>query len=322
MKMKKYISPKELERAERERLKKAVDAESFATVLRNTAIKKGYLSFGSFRLDFEKGVSARIQYNRDNIDMLENSHEYTFHLVQGELQVSLQLYENVSKHYRLFAFAKAGNSQGGMLFSMNLTTEKEGEHEIYLTQKIRFSEGRNEDKETDRLKRRQKQILLCEIYRKVGFDITENNDLILGIFDPIDKKFVNTSAENFLNNFLVASILKGHFQGNKEYSLDILPDYGDKQLLFGTGEEKETLVLPKKIKKQATKRTIPLSLRYKVLKRDNSKCVVCGRGIDDNVILHVDHKIPYSLGGATTLENLQTLCSECNLGKGNRFIDS
>ncbi|MBA3804703.1 MAG: HNH endonuclease, partial [Acidobacteria bacterium] len=35
------------------------------------------------------------------------------------------------------------------------------------------------------------------------------------------------------------------------------------------------------------------------------------------VALHVDHIRPWSKDGETLLENLQTLCSECNLGKSN-----
>jgi 5-methylcytosine-specific restriction endonuclease McrA len=31
----------------------------------------------------------------------------------------------------------------------------------------------------------------------------------------------------------------------------------------------------------------------------------------------VDHIVPWSKGGETILENLRTLCSKCNLGKGN-----
>ena len=49
--------------------------------------------------------------------------------------------------------------------------------------------------------------------------------------------------------------------------------------------------------------------------------VACGRGTNDGVSLQIDHKIPFSLGGLTVLDNLQTLCSECNLSKGNRFVD-
>jgi hypothetical protein len=69
------------------------------------------------------------------------------------------------------------------------------------------------------------------------------------------------------------------------------------------------------------KRDIPMGLRYKVLSRDRFRCVKCGisPSSDLNCQLHVDHVIPYSKGGKTNLENLQSTCSACNLGKGNRY---
>jgi len=57
-------------------------------------------------------------------------------------------------------------------------------------------------------------------------------------------------------------------------------------------------------------------LRYKVMQRDNFKCILCGHGASDGIKLHVDHIIPFSKGGKTIPENLQTLCHLCNCGKG------
>ncbi len=66
-------------------------------------------------------------------------------------------------------------------------------------------------------------------------------------------------------------------------------------------------------------RNVPLKVRLAVLKRDRFRCVLCGRSpaTHSGVTLHLDHKIPYSDGGETTQENLQTLCQDCNWGKGN-----
>lgn len=74
-----------------------------------------------------------------------------------------------------------------------------------------------------------------------------------------------------------------------------------------------------KIKIRRTPRDINARLRFKVLKRDNFKCVYCGKSPanNSNVKLHVDHIVPWSKGGETVIENLQTLCSKCNLGKSN-----
>lgn len=75
----------------------------------------------------------------------------------------------------------------------------------------------------------------------------------------------------------------------------------------------------KKIQIKRTTRNINLKLRFKVLLRDNFKCCYCGASPakDPNVILHVDHILPWSKGGETVIENLQTACSTCNLGKNN-----
>lgn len=68
-----------------------------------------------------------------------------------------------------------------------------------------------------------------------------------------------------------------------------------------------------------TCRNISNRLKIRVWLRDKHKCVFCGRSpaTDLKVILHVDHILPWSKGGKTELENLQSLCSKCNLGKGN-----
>lgn len=74
-----------------------------------------------------------------------------------------------------------------------------------------------------------------------------------------------------------------------------------------------------KDKTHSTTRVLSDKLRYQVLKRDNFKCRLCGASPakDASVELHVDHIVPWSKGGESTVENLQTLCSRCNLGKSD-----
>lgn len=60
-------------------------------------------------------------------------------------------------------------------------------------------------------------------------------------------------------------------------------------------------------------------LRYMVLKRDGNRCQICGRTVNDGVKLHIDHIIPVSKGGKTTLSNLRVLCDMCNMGKGDLY---
>lgn len=60
------------------------------------------------------------------------------------------------------------------------------------------------------------------------------------------------------------------------------------------------------------------AMRWQVFARDEWKCVACGRTAHDSIVLQVDHITPRSKGGKDLLDNYQTLCNECNLGKSNK----
>lgn len=71
--------------------------------------------------------------------------------------------------------------------------------------------------------------------------------------------------------------------------------------------------------KQQERSAMTPSLRYKVLKRDGFRCVICGATARDGVKLHVDHIRPIAKGGKTVMENLRTLCETCNRGKSDKY---
>lgn len=58
------------------------------------------------------------------------------------------------------------------------------------------------------------------------------------------------------------------------------------------------------------------NLRNLVLQKCNNKCISC-KSIKD---LQVDHITPFSLGGETSLDNLQILCRSCNRIKSNNPV--
>lgn len=66
-------------------------------------------------------------------------------------------------------------------------------------------------------------------------------------------------------------------------------------------------------------RSIPPSWRPKILEWQSYLCAnsTCRADLRQ-VGHHIDHIIPFSKGGTTTLDNLQALCGPCNLAKGNR----
>jgi hypothetical protein len=84
--------------------------------------------------------------------------------------------------------------------------------------------------------------------------------------------------------------------------------------------DKDFQPLDKSHGRRRTSRDPNSALRWRVANRDGFRCRHCGKSpaINAGVTLHIDHIIPWSKGGETVLENLQTLCSECNIGKGTQ----
>lgn len=76
------------------------------------------------------------------------------------------------------------------------------------------------------------------------------------------------------------------------------------------------------LRKQEDCREVRPGLRFKVFMRDRFRCLACGRSPAThlNIELHADHVLAVANGGKTTLDNLQTLCQDCNLGKGRTVL--
>lgn len=70
----------------------------------------------------------------------------------------------------------------------------------------------------------------------------------------------------------------------------------------------------RKSMRSGERRDIAPRLRIQVYDRDGWVCRICG----DWYPLTLDHIIPQSLGGPSTIDNLQTLCNSCNARKGAR----
>jgi len=279
------------------------DNELFAEILKATSLPKNEVKFGNIKVKVEKGVIGRVGYNHfegTTANLLGDIHQYTFIIGGQYVPMSLQLWDN-----RLEAYSSYRQS-----VSVNLKTGARAYNSILLSQTTAFY-----DRGVTTDGRRQKQKEFSALLHSLGFQV-ENNRVIFGTFAPLQKTFLDITPEQFLNDFIAVALLRGHFQGNKRYDLTDEPLFA--KLLENTLKNVEQAERDYDI----YARTIPLGLRYAVLTRDNSTCQRCGRTpAKDYVVLHIDHKTPFSLGGLTEESNLWVLCADCNLGKSNNFVD-
>lgn len=264
----------------------------FRDVLLSARVKRLSIDVCNPPVDGIHGIltTTHIRYAESDFQLLERAHEYLFWLPEGPLE----LYLNDRDHWRLFAYGKKG-----MLFSVNLTTMRGYDDVVVLEQKLRISTRSMTVAERDDAAEQ-----LAAHLRLVGFDVSPERRLIVGTFDGKRGRFVDTNPRAFVRDFVVAAAIKGHFMANKGYALP-----GVRRVRVSHAVRKRS--------RSATKRAVPLGLRYQTLERDRGRCVLCGQSGAAGR-LHVDHVIPWSQGGRTELENLQTLCERCNLGKGNR----
>lgn len=273
--------------------------QRFRNALLDVRISKLSIDCCSPKIKGERGIltTFKIQFNDDEfINLLGREHEYRFLLPSGTwMPVSIQLYLNINNHWRLFAY-----SRSGMLLSVNLTLERESKDVVTLKQTLMIKTRKGMDSE--QRKRIRGELIHC--LRHLGYEIDSRNQITFGTFDGRKGHFLDTTAEAFIRSFAVAAVIKGHFMQNKGYKLP--------------GLHYEKLAHPVDAVSRTNRgRSIPDGLRYQVLERDG-QCLLCGATPQSGVKLHVDHITPFSQGGPTELGNLQTLCAQCNLGKGNR----
>jgi hypothetical protein len=139
---------------------------------------------------------------------------------------------------------------------------------------------------------------------------TEDTEVIsidFSLFYPIYDSYLSIAkGEEPRLSFLVEKANKWLMSNEEQASQESEKETSDDEITMRAREaaESRTRVMP--------------ALRWQVFQRDNWKCVSCGRGSQDDVMLQVDHIIPRSKGGKNELSNYQTLCHLCNIGKGNK----
>ena len=61
-------------------------------------------------------------------------------------------------------------------------------------------------------------------------------------------------------------------------------------------------------------------IRQCLIAKHGMVCALCGKPIESESELTVDHIIPRAMGGSTTYENCQLAHKACNFRKGNKYI--
>jgi hypothetical protein len=137
---------------------------------------------------------------------------------------------------------------------------------------------------------------------------------------PLNYNEMNSLIQSFVIFFpIYYSMLE--IAQNKQCSFKDIISKLNYQNLFDDYPEIEGKVLPNndiQNVKIDEKIFVKAGIRWQVFERDDFKCVACGKTAHDGAILHVDHIIPRSKGGNDEMNNYQTLCHLCNIGKSNK----
>jgi hypothetical protein len=204
-------------------------------------------------------TTYRIQYNQEPFNLLGRTHEFTFEIDGVGIPLSLQLYLNLRDHYRLFCYTRTG-----MLFSVNLTLLHRESKVLTLSQTIRLA-----TRGISGAERARRAEQLRAALARLGLEV-EDHRLVLGTFDSQQGRFIDTTARAFLRDFALVSLLKGHYMGNKGYSLPGLPKFATVEVIG----KRSTI---------SGGRLVPLWMRYRVLEAARGKCRLCGRSPKDGV---------------------------------------
>lgn len=147
-----------------------------------------------------------------------------------------------------------------------------------------------------------------EIDKKIHRAVTDA--ILMGKFKTFCDKNFSSEKKTRLRNILSRSTNKietvKHIMKN-EINVDISDDDAGVLLEMITAF----------INKSPFRKTIPNSIKIALLRSQNNRCAICGTQVD--LTSHADHIIPFKYVGDELNDNLQMLCTDCNLRKNASF---
>lgn len=155
-------------------------------------------------------------------------------------------------------------------------------------------------------------------------EVTPRECVVLDIeydeFLEIERKLTKSMRLNMIQELNVACVVRySSPQGRNQYSKTF--HFSEKDIASTITERirYEEYKKTEEYRRKEERSKVTQSLRYDIMRRDGFRCRLCGRSADSGVELEVDHIIPISKGGTSSMDNLQTLCRDCNRGKGAKY---
>jgi len=155
-------------------------------------------------------------------------------------------------------------------------------------------------------------------WKKALIGMSISDDEWLGFVNARERSETKTAKTKYLNAFTVK-----HDWSWKPQKQDIPPIKLAGKLAKNRGQNKskrERISHSQDVEFYSSQEW--RKLRVRVLEKYSCTCMMCGRAPKTHgVVVHVDHIKPRSKfpNLALCFENLQVLCEDCNLGKGNKF---
>lgn len=122
------------------------------------------------------------------------------------------------------------------------------------------------------------------------------------------------SASRVLRSVKAKEAIRAHKEStDNQFSLDMVAEI--------ESLKREVMKLKAVLGESVSGRSPSENNRYAVMHAAGFKCQCCGSkpSKGNDVVLHIDHVIPFSKGGSNEAGNLQVLCSHCNIAKSNYF---
>ncbi|MFJ7729671.1 DEAD/DEAH box helicase family protein [Neobacillus sp. NPDC097160] len=149
-----------------------------------------------------------------------------------------------------------------------------------------------------------------------SFDVRHEYDLTTLVLYVLKKDYNDLAQLQYLKNeFSKAGSLWKQFYktfGNFKIAFEI----EKLRILEGEITELPVVTPPNVIRRE---KELSETEKEHVKRRDGFQCVCCGYDIKRS--LEIDHIIPFSMGGETSIQNSQTLCKTCNGIKSNNAIN-